>query len=380
MLEFLRRFSFPKLNLPQDKRVIWIHTPSVGEFNTFKPLLEFLKNDETFVVLTYFSPRAEAFLKKIIPPQTVLLPLPFPFGGFIKKFNEFIKPHTFILVESDRFPELLNVRAERKILVNARISNKSFKLLKMLKPIYRSAFNTFDKIICKSNEDYEKFLKLGVKTDKLTICGNLKAVWKPSLGNINISFPKNVKIITAGSTHPGEEKIIIKTYKRLKQKIPNLVLILAPRHIERIGEIEKLLKQYKLNYSLRSSFSSKNMLQEFREEVLLIDTLGELLSFYKVADVCIVGGTFSPIGGHNILEPAYFGKPVIYGPNIWKFKDLEDLLEEIGLGFKTSEDDLEKLLLHLLEKTVKPKRDLKEISKQILECYLRYTVNNPAPR
>jgi len=323
MLEFLRRFSFPKLNLPQDKRVIWIHTPSVGEFNTFKPLLEFLKNDETFVVLTYFSPRAEAFLKKIIPPQTVLLPLPFPFGGFIKKFNEFIKPHTFILVESDRFPELLNVRAEKKFLVNARISNKSFKFIKILKPIYRRVFNTFDKILCKSNEDYEKFLKLGVKTDKLTICGNLKAVWKPSLGNINISFPKNVKIITAGSTHPGEEKIIIKTYKRLKQKIPNLVLILAPRHIERIGEIEKLLKQYKLNYSLRSSFSSKNMLQEFREEVLLIDTLGELLSFYKVADVCIVGGTFSPIGGHNILEPAYFGKPVIYGPNIWKFKDLE---------------------------------------------------------
>jgi len=111
---------------------------------------------------------------------------------------------------------------------------------------------------------------------------------------------------------------------------------------------EKLSDEHKAIITAASEEMTGNMLQEFREEVLLIDTLGELLSFYKVADVCIVGGTFSPIGGHNILEPAYFGKPVIYGPNIWKFKDLEDLLEEIGLGFKTSEDDLEKLLLYVL--------------------------------
>jgi 3-deoxy-D-manno-octulosonic-acid transferase len=373
MFRILKRFSFPNFKLPKDKRIIWVHIPSVGEFNTVKPLLERIKNENTFLVLTYFSARAEGYLKKQTLPN-VVLPLPFPFGGFIKKFNLLLRPNMFILVESDRFPELLNVKAEKKILVNARISDRSFKFLKLLKPIYRKAFNSFDKILCKSQNDYEKFAKLGIRKEKLTVCGNLKAVLKTDFGNLDINFPKGVKVITAGSTHKGEEEIILKIYKKIKKKFPNTVLVLAPRHIERVEEIENLIRKYSLEYQLRSYLKSKT----FKGDVLLVDTLGELPKFYKVSDICIVGGTFIPLGGHNILEPAYFGKPVVYGPHIWKFPDLESILQEVGLGFKTEAGNLKEVLTELLENPPKPKKDLKEISERILDCYLRYTVDNPS--
>jgi len=372
MLNFFRRFILPNFKPPADKKIIWVHTPSVGEFLTAKPLLQKLKNNKTYLVLTYFSPRAENFLKKQDLADFVLA-LPFPFGGFIGKFNKLINPELFLLIESDRFPELLKVKAKQKFILNARISESSFKLLRLLKPIYQTAFGSFNKIICKSEEDYNKFLTLGVKEEKLTVCGNLKAVLKPPAVKIDIEFPRGVKVITAGSTHKGEEKLILNAFSEVKKVYKNAILILAPRHIERIPEVKNLLASFPFSYSLRTEVKNKT----FEGDVLVVDTLGELSAFYEISDLCIVGGTFIPLGGHNILEPAYFGKPVIYGPHIWKFKDLEELLKDIGLGFRTEGVNLAQVLLQWLENPPKPKKDLKKISEQILDCYLRYTVDNP---
>ena len=344
----------------------WVHVPSVGEYNTVKPLLEEIKRANHHLLVTYFSPRAEEFLKRQTLPDRVRK-LPFPLGWKINRFLSEEKPDVFILVESDRFPALLTAKVPKKLVVNARIGEKSFKLLKVLKPLYRRWFNTFDKILCKDEETTNKFLRLGVDERKLTVCGNLKAVLKPKEVNVNVTFPQGVFVFTAGSTHKGEEEIVLSAFAEFKKRFPQSVLVLAPRHIERIGEVLTLLRKKFSHFKVALRSETEGL---FTGDVLLVDTLGELLYFYSKSNAALVGGSFVPIGGHNILEPAYFGKPVLYGPHIGKFKDLEKLLRELGLAFPVKgREGIFKTLIGIAENPPTPKGDLKEASEQILECY-----------
>jgi len=351
----------------------WVHVPSVGEYNTVKPLLEEIKSTNHHLLVTYFSPRAEEFLKRQTLPDRVRK-LPFPLGWKINRFLSEEKPDVFILVESDRFPALLTAKVPKKFVVNARIGEKSFKLLKVLKPLYRRWFNTFDKILCKDEETKDKFLRLGVDERKLTVCGNLKAVLRPKGVSANVEFPQGVFVFTAGSTHKGEEEIVLSAFGEFKKRFPQSVLVLAPRHIERVGEILKLLREKfpQFNTALRSKTEGL-----FTGDVLLVDTLGELLYFYSKSNAALVGGSFVPIGGHNILEPAYFGKPVLYGPHIEKFKDLEKLLKELGLAFPVKgKEEIVRTLTEIAKNPPVPKGDLKKISERVLGCYKKVLLKN----
>jgi len=343
-------------------KTLWVHVPSVGEYNTVKPLLEKLKENHR-IVLTYFSPRAENFLEKQQLPNEVYK-LPFPLGKRIQKFADTIKPDIFILTESDRFPALLSVKVPRKFIVNARISEKSFKFLKLLKFLYEKYLNSFDLIVCKDGESYKRFISLGVEQSRLKVCGNLKAVFKTDV-EIDLEKPKRF-IFTAGSTHRGEEEEIFRAFKIIKEKIPNAFLIVAPRHIERAKEVYGKAVSFFPN--LKVGLGSEG---NFNVDILIVDTLGELLKFYAISDVTFVGGSLIPIGGHNLLEPAYFSKPVLYGPYIQKFLDLEEILRRLGLGFKVSgAEDIAKTVLEIYKKGVNPKGNLKEISQKVLNCYL----------
>jgi 3-deoxy-D-manno-octulosonic-acid transferase len=346
----------------------WVHVPSVGEYNTVKPLLEEIKRQNHHLLVTYFSPRAEEFLKGQTLPDKVLR-LPFPVKWNIDRFLEREKPDVFILVESDRFPALLTAKVPKKFVVNARISEKSFRLLSFFKPFYHKWFNTFDKILCKDEETKEKFLKLGVSKEKLTVCGNLKAVFKPTLKGVNIEFPPDSFVFVAGSTHRGEEEIVLSAFGEFKKEFPKSVLVLAPRHIERSKEVYDLIKERFPKFKVQYRSHTEGL---FRGDILLVDTLGELLSFYKKGNAAFVGGSLVPIGGHNILEPAYFGKPVLYGPHIGKFKDLEKLLKELGLAFPVKgKGDITKTLKRLVKEKLTPKGNLREISERALNCYKR---------
>ncbi|NPA14685.1 MAG: glycosyltransferase [Aquificae bacterium] len=361
--------DLPNIEKPTKGKIYWVHTPSVGEFVTVRPLLEEIKKRNHKLVITYFSPRAKEFMEKQSLPDLVY-PLPLPVGFLLKKFLERIKPDVFLLVESDRFPSLLRIEVEEKYIVNARLSDKSFRFLKRFAFIFKPALETFDLIICKDEETKEKFLSLGIDKKKLTVCGNLKVAGLTDGKNLNITFSKGGKIFVAGSTHHGEEEIILKAFKEVKKNIPNLILVLVPRHIERVEkEIKPLLEKEGLKYTLRSSLKE----EPFKGDVLVVDTLGELKSFYKIADVAFVGGTLVPVGGHNLLEPAYFGKPTIFGPYTWKFVDLEKLLKEWGLGFPVKDErELKETLLRLLKNPPQPKGDIKKVANQILDCYLEH--------
>ncbi len=327
---------------------VWFHCASVGEFNTALPVIKEVKKRFP-VVLTYFSPRAEEYLKKKKEFYDFLHPLPLDIPFLIRKFERMINPRLLIVVEREFWPSLLMFTKTKKILINA--YSKGNFLEKFLSPHY-------DLIITRTEEDKKKFESYGCK--KVKVCGNLKLVFE-DMGLKNIEIPKDKKIVVAGSTHEGEEEIILKAFKNLK----NTRLIIAPRHIRRSNEVLKLAKSFGFKVSLRTKETKGDW------EVLIVDTLGELRSFYALSDVSIVGGTFVNIGGHNLLEPAFFKKPVIFGKYTHKVKDLEEILVRYGYGFKVeNEEELTITLKKLLTEDFRPLVDLKELSERVKNCYL----------
>jgi len=374
--KFSLSVEVPK-NFPEG--ALWVHAPSVGEFNTAKPLLELFKEQNTPIVLTFSSPRAEDYLKKQSLPDWVL-PLPLPLGFFIDRFVKRVKPRVLLIVESDRYPALLGASVPFKAVVNARISERSFKNIKRF-PFLKNALRGVDKYLCKSERDCALFRALGVPEERLIPCGNLKAVMPQRLEGIKppLRFPKGRFVLVLGSTHGGEEKELLRALRVLFGRIKTLAVVVAPRHTARAGEVFRLLKGAfpKKRIQLRSEVKGNT----FEGDILVVDTLGELLGFYSVCDAAFVGGSLVPIGGHNLLEPAYFGKPVFYGPFVEKFGDLEEILREMGLAFPIGgAEGLVEGVLSVFKNPPKAAFDLKEYGRKILECYERelQPVYNPS--
>jgi 3-deoxy-D-manno-octulosonic-acid transferase len=202
--------------------------------------------------------------------------------------------------------------------------------------------SNFDLFCMQSKEDAEKLWNLGGDKSKTEIVGNLK--FDRALLGINgsnkvilrrrLGLSKEDRLIIAGSTHQEEERIILTVFKKLKEEQKNLVLLLAPRHLSRLGEIQELLSELKLNY-IRKSKPKKGK----GAEVILLDTMGELENLYSIGEIAFVGGSLVPTGGHNILEPASYGIPVLFGPHIDNFKPSSDLLLKFGGGIMVKDQE-----------------------------------------
>ncbi len=331
---------------------LWIHCASVGEFNTIKPILKELRKRYP-IVLTYFSPRAEEFLKGKRDMYDLLFPLPIDLPFIVRKFEDVIKPRAVLIAEREMWVSLVKSTRAKKILLNAYARGGV---------IERWLVRDYSLIIARTEKDKEIFEREGAK--KVLACGNLKFVQERDFKPVKIYVPDGYKIFVAGSTHEGEEELILKGFTQLRERHP-IKLILAPRHINRVGRVEDLLMRYGLHYSKRSE--GKN-----NWDVLIVDTLGELKGFYCIADVTFVGGTLVPIGGHNLLEPAFCGKPVLFGSHTEKVRDLEEFLLKKGYGFKVSSpEDIVDTVSRLLEEGFNPEEDLIEYARSVKECYLK---------
>ncbi len=340
------RFSFRE-------NPVWVHCASVGEFNTFKPILKVLKKKFP-ILLTYFSPRAREYLESKRELFDAIFPLPLDFPPLIRAFEERVSPRALIVVERELWISLIKFSRTDKILVNAYARGSLMEKLLV---------KNFSLIIARTEKDREVFLKEGAK--RVIVCGNLKLVPDEDTNPQQIlDTSKNYTVLVAGSTHRGEEEEILKAFKELKKDF-RLKLILAPRHVSRADEVHKLVADFGFSVSRRSEGGDY-------KEVLLLDTLGELRGFYALADVAFVGGTLVPVGGHNVLEPAFFGKPVMFGPYIHKIHDIVSILKINQQGFLVKNwQDLAKTTRKLLTETFTPKEDLRKIAKRVKECYLR---------
>jgi 3-deoxy-D-manno-octulosonic-acid transferase len=347
----LKKRLLPRISISEtNKKRIWVHCASVGEFNTARPVLRRLK-ENYHIFLTYFSPRAKTYLERQREHYDLLHPLPLDIPPLIKKVERAVKPEVIIIVEKELWPSFVLSTETPKILINARFGGSLIEKLLIPK---------IDLIIARTEKDAEAFRQIGA--GEVRVCGNMKLIQEAKKAK-GVDLENRGKVVVAGSTHEGEERMILESLFELIKK-GNIRLVLAPRHISRAKEVLSLVEEMGLKGSLRT---------ERREdwEVLVLDTLGELRDFYAGGSVAIVGGTFVEVGGHNLLEPAFLGKPVIFGPHTFKVKDLEEIVIKEGLGFRAENvQTIRKLIGELIKRDGFSNKGLLRRSEEVMGCYM----------
>ncbi len=353
-------------NLPEGEPRIWVHALSVGEVLSAQPLVRELRKTYPGAGLIFSaSTKTGEELSRDVMAKEVDLFVPFPFDLFSvsRKFINCIGPDLFILIETDFWPNFLHILDRQNIptiLVNGRISQASFARYQRFRFVFLPMFRIFRFISMQTTADADKMIDLGVDAVRVKSLGNLKydAVLPDTVGweqeqrptsfyrqQFGISADKVVWI--AGSTHNGEEVPILTAYKRLSLLFPNLFLVVAPRRVERGREIKEISDSLGLTVRQRSAPLDD---EEFPGTPLLIlDTMGELSRMYSFCDIAFIGGSLVPDGGHNPLEPAAFGKPVLFGPYMDDFTEIStDLLEKNAAIVCHDEDDIFEVLKQLL--------------------------------
>lgn len=294
---------------------IWLHAVSMGEMVAAGPLIQTLINRNETLFLTCMTPtgRNEALKWQNKYPQQVFvayLPydVPFAIRAVVKK----VHPKLLIVMETELWPNLFYLVKAPIIIANARISDHALPKYRKIRGLMRYLLRPVSMVAAQSEHDAERFKELGAP--EVSVMGNIKYDLADPAADLTKAqalqqvWPHRL-IITAGSTHEGEETLLLESYQHLKAQFPELLLILVPRHPERFDRVAKLCQEYKLKCLRRSANQALT-----DEDVLLIDAMGELKTFYALSDIVFVGGSLIPLGGHNILEGAIFGKALIVGP------------------------------------------------------------------
>ncbi len=327
--------------LPQliaDGKSVWIHAVSVGEVAAAMPFIEeFRKTFPDYkILLSTVTVTGNQFAKKEKNIDGLFF-FPFDYSFAVKKAIKHISPNVFITFETEIWPNFLKYAQDMKIpciLINGRISPDSFKHYKKTKFFFKHILKNFAAFCMQTEQDKTRILELGAEKRKVRVTGNTKfdaLVSKGENADVKNKFTKlfgikeNDKVIIAGSTHKGEEEKVLDAFEYICQKASNVLLILAPRHPERFGEVTKLLKGRNTDYILRSTLDKS---KREKQQVIILDTIGELSKLYTIADVVFIGGSLVPTGGHNVIEPASLGKPVVFGPYMYNFTESANLLLE----------------------------------------------------
>ena len=343
-LEFLHTEDF-------DGKVLMFHGVSVGEIIAIEELIKRAHKefpDHKIVITTGTNTGQEIAKSKFKDIAHLITYFPPDYPPAIHKFLEKIHPEKIIIAVTEIWPNFSYIVNKKNILlyiINGRISDRSFRSYKHMRFFFKVILGeTYTKILTQSEQDREKFIKMGANPDCCEVMGNLKfdIVGTPP----DIKFDKhNNRVIIAGSTHSGEEIIIVDKYKKILEKYSDVKLIIAPRHLTRLDEVVQILKKSNLSYG----FYSKNDSFE-NNEVLILDVLGILAKMYYFCDFAFIGGSFAKVGGHNPLEAAIFDKPVISGPNIANFKGIYQVLVTSGAGSVVrNQCELEEEMFKLLE-------------------------------
>ena len=365
-IPFLKLFNLDgfkerKGKIEIENKDIWIHAASLGEVLAAEAIIKALNKLKGIsfdrIAISTMTPKGKNLAKKIFEDQIQVFFVPidfyFPVARAIKK----LKPKILILIETEIWPLLITESYNNNIpvlLLNGRVSKKSFlkyyKIKFLLKPILKK----LHKLYMVSEEYKKRIIELGAELYDVHVLGNIKyGLLKEKTENkkdidyfklFNISDDK--KVIVCGSLHKNEENIIIDTYVSVKSIIKESILIIAPRYIEELTDIKRKLTEKGLSYKLRT----ENIKEDEFPEVIIIDTYGELFYIYEIATIAVCGGSFIPDeGGHNPMEPAAWGKPVLYGPSMDDFEDAKNMLEKIGGGITVkNKEDLAYRLIDLL--------------------------------
>ena len=387
---------FPRLGLsrppapPAGYPRIWVHGVSVGEILAAAPLVAELKAllPRSGLIVSTGTETGQALARRhFLPLGAVVCYFPLDLPWAVNQALRVLQPDIFVALESEVWPTFLTTARQRGVslaLMNARLSDRSFRRYTRYKKYVFELINIFEVIAAGSQEDYRRLQSLGLAGSKLFFTGNLKV---DALLDRRRQFPlfspptllpdaapgmppgsgqpcsplqerlnlRGEPVLLAASTHPGEEEVVLTAYESLRRSHPALLLILAPRHPERAVAVGELLTRRGHGFQYWQSIKSG---AEFRQQpVVLVDTVGDLFGLYAAADVAFVGGSLVPHGGQNILEPAVWGLAPLYGPHLENFRWAEEILQEAGVGAVVQDaPSLAAAAQHLLENPAERRR------------------------
>ena len=356
------RFGRVPDRIKQDKRpVIWMHAVSVGEVLAVSGLIRRLREENPLhrVLISTTTASGQKLARERFGADTVFF-FPLDFAFAIRPYLKALKPELVVIAETEFWPNFLRIARKsgaRIVVVNARISDRSFPRYRRFKRLLTAVLKNVDRFLTQTAVDRGRLVEIGAAPDRVAVSGNLKfdimpARATPLVGHLQIVFKRDgaAPIIVCGSTVEGEEPIMIEAFRRALKWFPNCVMILAPRHPERWPQVADLLRDSHLPWKERTNWKS---LEPLAGSILLLDTIGELAAVYQLATVAFVGGSLVPRGGHNILEPAHYATPVMVGPYMDNFREIVELFTRAGAVDVVRADQFADELLHLLDQEQK---------------------------
>lgn len=325
------RFSLDKMEKQQFD--IWVHAVSLGEVIAVTPLIDELLAKKWRILITTMTPTGAERVKIRFAEKVTHRYLPYDLPIVLNRFFQTFQSRLGLIVETELWPNLIHYATKFQIplfLVNARLSDRSCRSYSKAKFLFKPVLNQFKAIFTQSEDDARRFKNLGAADDKVIVLGNMKfdlqtqfidssafLALKNSWGNERLVF-------IIASTHDNEEQQILSSFKKLQLALPGIILLIAPRHPERFQKVYDLSVENGFNTGRRTQVDSLSL----DNEVVILDSLGELLGFYQISDYAFVGGSFVPVGGHNVLEPIAMRVPVFSGPQVHNFKTICRDLQE----------------------------------------------------
>lgn len=332
------------LNNLKDGPRVWIHAVSVGEVTAAAPIVASLKmkRPDVQVIFSTSTETGQEMAHKFIRQADALIYYPLDLPCVVRKMIDLVRPDVFVPVETELWPNFLRICAGRRIktlMVNGRISPRSHRRYRQTSFFWKHVLRDLNFAGVISPVDAQRLKDIGMNSSNIKVLGNAKydglaAMVSPALRQEitrRLGVTEGEKFFVAGSTHPGEDEIVIDVYRKLLERYPDLKMILVPRHIERTNDVAGLLKKAGLNDVITLSDINAGRARK-GEKIIMIDVIGELFKVYSLASVVYCGGSLVPKGGQNILEAAAWGKVIFYGPSMEDFSAEKSLLEEAGCG------------------------------------------------
>jgi 3-deoxy-D-manno-octulosonic-acid transferase len=348
---------------------IWIHAVSVGEALTARALAADLKSryPRLRLFLSTTTLAGQQVARRSLQHVDAVFYFPFDWTLIVRRTIRLVRPQLFIMMETEIWPNLLRVcrgRGVKTVVINGRISSRSYSRYRLIRPFFRRVLANIDRFCMQSEESARRLIDLGADPSRVVVTGSLKFDSLETPASLHVKprqrvlrffrVSPNRVIVVAGSTMRGEEVAVLQAFRRLKITMPSALAILAPRQPERFGEVERLARDAGFVTMRRTELPID---AEPRADVVILDSIGELAELYQLATAVFVGGSLVDHGGHNILEPAIFGRSIVFGPHMQNFGEIADAFLTNGAAVQVqSTRELEEILLTLVTDPVRRAR------------------------